>query len=121
VIAIGIVLLKGPWDVGKAVVPPPPPPPPPQFAAADSVALIGRLTELAATTSSAREGIALYRRVASRLEGPLQAEASFYAARGLVLLRQEREACQLLRSAAKDAAGTRVAEPIATLLSGCPR
>ncbi len=110
-----------------APVPVPPPPNPDttieeSFAAADSVARLERLTDPgSATVASAREGIALYQRLEPRIDGALRGEAAYYAGRGLVRLRQEREACRLFALAANDTKGTRLAEPVAALLAGCPR
>ena len=115
-------------------VPPAPPPvvppsPPteatlPDLAAteADSVSLLDRLTDPSRVTDqSARRAVSLYRRLLPTLTIPAsRAAAGYYTGRGLVRLGREAEACALFRTAAGDARGSPMSEPLRALLEGCP-
>jgi hypothetical protein len=97
-------------------------PPPPTFNEADSLALLDRLTDPArATTASAKQAIALYRRLVPALSTPrTRAAAGYYAGRGFVRLGRDAEACAVFRTSLDDAAGSSMAEALRAQLEGCP-
>jgi hypothetical protein len=97
-------------------------PAPAVFVVRDSLRLLEQLTDPPRMdTQSARRGVALHQRLQARLDTPKSRVAGrFYAARALIHLGNEAQACAALRAAAPEASGTPFAEAVRTLLdAGC--